>query len=620
MDGFNEYGINVETGTKYDKDGYDRMGYDRKGFNREGIHVKTGTIYDSKGYDRNGYDKDGYDRKGLNRDGLNKEGHDIKKFDVNGYDKNGYDRNGYDKNGHDINGYDQMGYNSSGFNKNGIHKKTRTIYDENGYDKNRYDRYGYDTIGYDRYGYNKDGYDIIGYNRKGFNREGIHKKTGTIYDENGYDKDGYDKDGYDKSGYNREGIHKKTGTIYDENGYDRKDYDRNGININRKLDKNAVERGFVSPEKNQITKTRYDIKGFDIDGYDKDGYDINGFNRKGISREGVFASTGTIYDENGYNIYGIDAQGIDRATGKRSILIIAVEQYIDSNQSIGLFCKKNNINKQQFMQLLKDIPNIYPSITREQLQEVSARSSSVYLQKREDILQKLVSGEKTFEEYLEQDAGSVNYDQLIAVAQKHGKEDFINSLLISFMVSGKMKYKTYINLFTSKDEGEAFHKSISSHVQELLKLARYNPQFRQYVSNLHKEKTRLEKFKTPVVESELIGSKRSYDSGKTFIEVTEEHLQQAKQYVRASGEFVCLATVNEAITKILKGEIDPSTINIKQENGEEPKTELRTLIEQKQLLISEKAKLPTELSEKYSSIYSQIRADQEINQEDDIII
>ena len=98
---------------KYDFNGFDKDGvhkdigkyYDPNGFNSYGINVNTNDKYNSKGFDIKGEHK---------------------------YTKTIYDPNGFDRDG--INEYTNDKYNPEGFNRNGLHKDTKTIYDPNGFD------------------------------------------------------------------------------------------------------------------------------------------------------------------------------------------------------------------------------------------------------------------------------------------------------------------------------------------------------------------------------------------------------------------------------------------------------------------------------------------------------
>ena len=168
FNGFNSYGINVNTNDKYDS----------KGFDIKGMHKDTKTIYDLNDFDINGNHvkaNDKYDPNGFNRNGFHRDTK-IK------YDPNGFDRYGINE------------YNSKGFDKDGLHKDTNDKYGPNGFDKyalhketnDKYDPNGFDTIGL-----HKDTKTI--YDPNGFDIIGLHKDTNDKYDPNGFDKHGQKK-------------------------------------------------------------------------------------------------------------------------------------------------------------------------------------------------------------------------------------------------------------------------------------------------------------------------------------------------------------------------------------------------------------------------------------------
>ena len=102
FNGFDEDGINKDTGKHYDPNG----------FNNYGIHTRTNDKHDHNGFDIKGFHKD------------------TKKL---------YDTNGFNINVNHVITNDK--YDPNGFNRNGYHKDTKTIYNPEGFDRNGYNIY-----------------------------------------------------------------------------------------------------------------------------------------------------------------------------------------------------------------------------------------------------------------------------------------------------------------------------------------------------------------------------------------------------------------------------------------------------------------------------------------------
>ena len=246
--GFNSYGIYLQTGTEFNQFGYNRDGYDKFGYKKDG--------YDKFGYDKFGYDKFGYDKFSYNQFGYNEDGYDRGGYDKNGYNQFGYDKDGYDQFGYDKGGYNKDGYDKFGYNNRGIHSKTGTKLNPDGYDK----------YGFDENGFTKDGIHIhtrTRFNLHDFTKDGIHSKTGTEFNLHGFNR----------FRYNNRGIHSKTGTEFNLHGFNQYGFNNRGIHSK--------------------TGTEFNLHGFNQYGFNKNGLDADGYNQEGFDLDG--------YDKNGWN-------------------------------------------------------------------------------------------------------------------------------------------------------------------------------------------------------------------------------------------------------------------------------------------------------------------------------
>jgi hypothetical protein len=371
--------------------------YDENGFDNYGIHINTGTEFDSNGltkdgdaYSLSGYDINGYDENGFNGDGIDSRGFDATgyntitgtQFDENGlafdgssFSSDGYDAQGYDADGYDINNFDQsglyrdcivgttadnfecrfstdsssdfylktadgesyyqgrdyMGLTAGGLDANGFrtiepdigyNEFTNSWFGENQltYDGQQYYN-GYDWQGLDENGYDINGYDINGLDGNLFNASGLWNGTNSYYDEtqcslgvsvtqdgSGF-YSGYDCLGYDPQGFDSSG--------FDANGLDARGFYSTGIH--------SISGTYFHPEDNlTIDSLEFDpmtnltVSGSEFGSdtltyndsvYGTNDRDYQGYDKNGFLADGIHRN-GTIYDDNGFNIDGWSEGGI----------------------------------------------------------------------------------------------------------------------------------------------------------------------------------------------------------------------------------------------------------------------------------------------------------------------
>lgn len=110
-------GKNIHTGTELDKDGYDIYGYNKDKFNRAGINLYTGTIWDRNDFNQAGINR--YTGTKYNSNGYDKDGYDAEGYNAFGYDRTGFNRRGFDKEGYNRAGFNVIGLNRQGCDEQG---------------------------------------------------------------------------------------------------------------------------------------------------------------------------------------------------------------------------------------------------------------------------------------------------------------------------------------------------------------------------------------------------------------------------------------------------------------------------------------------------------------------
>ena len=405
-------------------------------------------------------------------------------------------------------------FSDAGELKDGIKRARHFNYDG-------FNRYGLNRNGtyYNNEGYNNDGYNYKGINRRGFNKEGTHYRTGALFDERGYRENGeyyYDEEGYDYRGFN-------------ESGRDRDGYDRNGFNeegIHRK-------------------GTKYDENGRDRDGYDKEGYDRLGFDKQG-------------YNKKGYNQYGVNREGINIDTGKIDDRIVLVQEFVDSNTSKQMYCKQKNINLNEFNKLLKEIFSIYPNIdiTKDDIDREAKKSSAIYLAKREKIANGLISGEITFDEYCKNNKG-IKFEDLLSELQGTEGEVKLYRLFGEAFTSKKLDMMDYINIFEKGKYDNTVYKRTMQKFMDFEKECLKHKELLEIYRKLKKEETRLGKYKKQFKKDECqkIGCINKETGEIDFIEITDEHIQYAKQYLYDNGKYICSSNMQEVFGMLARKEL-----------------------------------------------------------------
>lgn len=447
-----------------------------------------------------------------------------------------FDRDGFNKYKLNINGtyYDEAGYNyqginKKGFDKEGIHYKTGKSYDERGRNKNG--KFDYDRDGYNMFGFNKfqrhrngtyfddEGYNYRGINKKGFNRKGNHYKTDAPFNENGYKENEeyyYDEEGYDYLGFNELGR--------DREGYNKKGFDENKIHRNG---------------------TKFDEKGRDIEGYNEEGY-----NEQGIDREG--------YNQEGYNKYEVNREGINKKTGEKDSRVLLVEDFINSDTSRQNFCKQRNINLEEFNILLKEIFNIYPRIgvTKGEITKIAKKSSAIYLAKREKIAKDLINGELSFEEYCKDNEG-VKFEDLLQELKGTDKEIKLYKIFGESFATKKLDMMDYIKIFEKGKYDSGTYKRTMQKFVDFERECLKHKELLEVYKKLKGEERRLGKYKAPFNKSEIqkIGYVNKETGSTEFIEITDEHIEYAKQYLIANGKYVCSSNMQEVFILFAKKEL-----------------------------------------------------------------
>lgn len=492
----------------------------------------------------------------------------------------------------DENGYDIV----TGFNRKGIHKVTHTRYDEDGFDYKGYDEKGYNKYGYNREGdkletgkkkikikrekptkendslfiYNgsnargffKDGRNVFRgeYDRRGFRFDGTNIDTGTQYNKYGHDAYGYNQDGYDEYGFNKEGINEYTGTKYDLDGFDRERFNARGFS--------AITR------KHRITGTVYDEKGFNIDGlwhgknvYSLEtGYDVNGFNSEGIHEETQtkFNPDGydrdgynqNGYDRNGYDRLGINSEGINIDTQKKDERLFLAEEFIEAGKSIEKFAQDKQMDIEEIRAKLEEIRK--SPVMSERITLALGKNASRFKGAMQTKKMQLLAGEISVKDI-------TGIDVILRLSSNEEREK-ITELLIKQVAAHDIKVLEYGNIFGIQNIDSSLPKAIIERLKLLNGQARMsqNKNIKLLSKEMYKEIDRMKAFSTPYIASpgEQLGyMEHPEDTAPKMVTITDEHRDMARQYIKATDEFICNKTMQATLMQIVRGQLNLDMIN-----------------------------------------------------------
>lgn len=486
--------------------------------------------------------------------------------------------------------YNILGYNCYGFTREGaqVHKKNKPsigIYDANEENEQDFSTFGHNTRGFSqKTGINK--YTKANFDRRGFLIDGTHIDTGTKYNKYGYDAYGYNERGYNEYGFNKEGIHEQTQTEFGPDGYSMDGYDFRGFpreNAKRKANKytgNLYDReGF---NKKGLWKGKYEysgITGFNFKGWNIDGinqktgtlYDLEGYNRDGYNQDG--------YDREGYDRLGINKKGINRDTGEKDVRIEFAERFIASGKSIEQFAKEMQLPEEEVSAKIEEIRKS-PCIS-ETIKVALNRNSNRFLGTIKTKKEQLLSGKITVT-----DIKGINNVIRFCNLEERKK---VTEMLVQAMASHEIGILQYREILGIK-------RIESSLPQDIIKQIEYFKIFAGPLSReMYREMERLRPYRTPYIanEGEALGyMEKPTDKKPKMVSITDEHREMAREYIIATGEFICNKTMQATLMKIVKGEIGIEQIERARKESElrrlqKEDGELGELIEQSEQFIKE---------------------------------
>ena len=243
--------------------------------------------------------------------------------------------------------------------------------------------------------------------------------------------------------------------------------------------------------------------------------------------------------------------------GEQHPNLILVNDFLKTNTSKMLFCKKYNIDIEQLNNAIKEVSLVYPEIATK-ITERNKQTSAIYLNSIESIINKLLSGEMTIEQYSRENYKGKRIDAILDKITDENKRKQFHTLVVKAIASGKLTMMDYMRLFSKEYD----YKTIINSINQYMKIASKEiPELQGKDKPLHManiEIKSLKKYSRPYKSNDFIGTSKGYvdSKGKTImVPIAEEYITYARKYLQLEDEYICYATMNSALSKLVKGEV-----------------------------------------------------------------
>ena len=455
--------------------------------------------------------------------------------------------------------YNEFGFNSEGMHKNGT-RYDEEGYGEDGFDKDGVDREGFDREGLgtdyrDRDGYNRIGFDNEGYNRRGFNKEGIHK-NGTRYDHSGLDASGYGMDGYDTFGYNRDGRDREGRDRrgfdelgYDKSGHDRFGYDREGF------DKDGYNRrGF---DRQGFNIDGFNEGGFDREGYNLEGYDSEGYNREGVDREGCSREFNVKFNQ-----YGVDENGYMKNGELDSDIEFAISFSESGIKDQIKYAAEKGMDEKEVRERIESARKKCPNID-EIIKNILLTGNKMRVAAISDDCEKFISGELDMNGFWGKHP-RLNISEVLSSfindpeKRKQFSDRTVENLVLdsdniegNLRVFGTSQYDVSGALKGIEDFKRIYTGFGTDGTPEQIQKKREN------TKKIFDTIKYLNRYRNRNLDS-LLGSRQSFDGGRTWIEFNGETIGQAMDALKKDKKLICVQTVKDYIVNQFKNPNDNS--------------------------------------------------------------
>lgn len=279
--------------------------------------------------------------------------------------------------------------------------------------------------------------------------------------------------------------------------------------------------------------------------------------------------------------------------GENHPRLVLVNRFINSKKSKALFVKGNNITEEDLESAINEVTEIYPEL-KSKIDARNKQSSAVYLNKFENVINGLISGELSIKEYASDKGTRIKLRKILSDKSiKLENLKAIREMVVNAIANGDLSAMDYIRIFSPEDSRN-FSDTIIA-IKEFLRVTgQILPELvgpNKPINLANRRMHELKKYERPYKVSDFLGSKRGFIDPVTkkteMVVITQEHLDYARKYLFLEDEYLCATTIGEALNKLIKGditreEIDErynsfSQLSKKKKEREEKSSELDTI-------------------------------------------
>ena len=280
------------------------------------------------------------------------------------------------------------------------------------------------------------------------------------------------------------------------------------------------------------------------DKFDKNGYDYNWLNKDGKI------------------IHFFSLLAEFPITSKQDYLKLA-EEYKKSEMSINEFCNKYGISSVEgFKKMLNRIKD-ESNLAKEELEKVSIKSSTIFLKTSKTVFDRMLSGEISFDDYINNYYNSFHNIALIANIMNNNDckklYGIIGRDIIDYVINNENCIKIdRLSTFFDANYLKSAGNTDSLLCKEVIHFIRLNIGNSRYLSTDDYQK--MNKLKTILNAYSIHFSRNtipsSFQFGNNEYMVTDEKIDETLAYIDDNGIILCMKTFNYYLKKILKGELE----------------------------------------------------------------
>ncbi len=288
-------------------------------------------------------------------------------------------------------------------------------------------------------------------------------------------------------------------------------------------------------------------------------YDEAGYNR----------STG--FGKNGYNREWLNESGeLKKIFSKANIkfkskqdYIDLVNEYLELKTSKEAFCEKNNLRLDEFNDLIADISREDIGL-KEEFNKSAKRAADIHINVRNKLTEWIISGEKSINEYAKKYSFKYKFPDLIKNCQSQELREKLILKLLDGIKSKEISPSDIINM-TSNIKSNSRYEDATKEYDNLMMSCKHNSNINNgYIPSMHSLRNELSSYKLGFNKEKYLSSNptvgKIVDGKYDMVQVTEEHVENAKKYLKITGQYICNKTVINMTSKFATGQLNPEEV------------------------------------------------------------